>query len=236
MYRSRVNGLRTFAKNVLKIPRGLVGVLEPRLQAMARAMLRVLTAGETKAWDEHGEVPDRVVNNIQPQWEKGKTSGDFVFNEAAAHVATGSRSRVFTVRRRHLAARAQENFFKENSAEIKKSAATLKATSAKHRNKTKAALIKVVTGRLWKTLAESKKEEFRAAAKKTPNRRRCDVSGKWIGVPTAVGLVADDDTTLLEFLENHGGESSTASTAAASSSTLTKKGRHHQDYSLHHLL
>ena len=236
MYKARVNGLRTFAKNVLKIPRGSVGALEPRLQDMARAMLRVLTAGETKAWDEHGEVPDRVVNNSQPQWEKGKTTGDFVFNEAAAHVATGSRSRVFTVRRRHLAARAQEKQIKENSAEIKKSAATLKATSAKHRNKTEAALMKVVTGRLWKTLAESRKEEFRAAAKQPPNRRRCDVSGKWISVPTAVGLVADDDTTLLEFVENHGGESSTASTAAASSSTPNKKGRHHQDYSLHHLL
>ena len=66
VYKARVNGLRTFAKNVLKIPRGLVVVLEPRLQDMGRAMLRVLTAGERKAWDEHGEVPDRVVNNIHP--------------------------------------------------------------------------------------------------------------------------------------------------------------------------
>ena len=72
VYKARVNGLRTFARNVLKIPRGLIGVLEPQLQDMGRAMLRVLTAGERKAWDEHGEVPDRVVNNIQRNGKKGR--------------------------------------------------------------------------------------------------------------------------------------------------------------------
>ena len=122
VYKARVNGLRTFARNILKIPRGLIVVSEPRLQGMGRAMLRVLTPGERKAWDERGEVPDRVVTNIRLQWEKGKATGrtgHFVFNEAAGHVAMGSPSRVEKVRRRHLASRAQENFFQEKAAKIK---------------------------------------------------------------------------------------------------------------------